>query len=294
MNRRLVPLGCWSGWDIIPLRSSLSLLDKFRIHSSEYIGKLQCLWSRSVELRSSFLRPVVHPNRVIESGNCHKAYFGRYVRSTLWTFSVFNSTLSTLISPLKPQWTVNSFKHGWRSLSPILTSYRRLEDTTSKGMPGKHSRFYFSPINEKTNLNPVQLYGLEMREPSIIEKPTLLLRVVDALRHAMEDDARLFNDNTGGNGTTQYHSLLFHDCNFTVSASEQKDAMLLRSSLRSQPASLNSDAYFSPSLRQRLVRKLIRWPSFWAKSRESPGSNGFTNSPTEVVSSSVLWERLGG
>lgn len=53
-------------------------------------------------------------------------------------------------------------------------------------MPTKYPRFYSSPLEEGPE-TPLQVYGLEQREPSIIEKPKLLHRVSHALDDIKED-----------------------------------------------------------------------------------------------------------
>lgn len=56
-------------------------------------------------------------------------------------------------------------------------------------MPIKHNpRFYSSPVDDKIESTPLELYGLEQREPSIYgEAPNILRRFSDALGDLRED-----------------------------------------------------------------------------------------------------------
>ncbi|KAJ5347384.1 hypothetical protein N7541_001704 [Penicillium brevicompactum] len=58
------------------------------------------------------------------------------------------------------------------------------QPTRRSPMPIKYPRFYSSPVDEDTNSTPLQMYGLEQREPSIYGKPPKLLRRVS---HALGD-----------------------------------------------------------------------------------------------------------
>ena len=53
--------------------------------------------------------------------------------------------------------------------------------------PIKYLRFYSSPMDESPDSTPLQVYGLEQRAPSIVEKPKLLHRVSHALDDIKED-----------------------------------------------------------------------------------------------------------
>ncbi|CAG7917650.1 unnamed protein product [Penicillium olsonii] len=58
------------------------------------------------------------------------------------------------------------------------------QPTRRSPMPIKYPRFYSSPVDEDTDSTPLQMYGLEQREPSIYGKPPKLLRRVS---HALGD-----------------------------------------------------------------------------------------------------------
>ena len=51
----------------------------------------------------------------------------------------------------------------------------------------KHRRYYSSPVNNECQSTPVELYGLETRQPSIVERPKLLNRFSSALDDIKED-----------------------------------------------------------------------------------------------------------
>lgn len=218
--------------------------------------------------------------------------FGRptlTVRSTWpWItlcFSVLNVFIYTTIS-LEAQVKCQQL-HG------RLTKFST--DSNLPSMSKPPSRFYSSPMNEGTSLNPVELYGLEMREPSIIEKPKLLQRVTDALIDAREDFSMHFNLDLDANKTIQCHCLTFRARNFHHLPSCQKTSMMSRWSPRSQTVPIDSfDAYLSPTLHQRLGRKMTWWSSFFAKSRKNSVFKGVIPSSPDVISTSVLWKRLSG
>lgn len=162
-------------------------------------------------------------------------------------------------------------------------------------MPEQLCRFYSSPVNERTNLNPLQLYGPEIREPSVLEKPKLLRRVTDALRDTKEEFLQHFKPNIAANKTARSTRLILHDRNCHPLASCQKGSMKLRQLPRTQCMPNNSfGAHFSPSLHRRLEKKLTWWSSFLAKSRNDSGSESLNPSPPAIISSAKLWQRLGG
>lgn len=177
---------------------------------------------------------------------------------------------------------------------PIPNFYLCLADTASVRMPKTSSRFYSSPMNETTNLNPVELYGLEMREPSVIEKPKLLHRITDALNDAKKDLSLRFNPDLDADKTTQCHYLAFRARNFRHLLLRQNASIMSRWSPRSHPVSIDSDAYLPPTPHPRRSRKMAWWPSHFKKSRKNSVFNGVIMSSPDVVSASVLWKRLGG
>ncbi|KAJ5887052.1 uncharacterized protein N7473_009726 [Penicillium subrubescens] len=164
-------------------------------------------------------------------------------------------------------------------------------------MPETPSRFYSSPVNETTNLNPVQLYGLQKREPSVIEKSKFLQRAKDALSDAKDDFLLQLNLETGATEITQCNCLMFCDCNSHPLISVKKDSMMFRRSERSQLAPINPfDVNLFRTLRQQLSKRST-WRSFsLVGSKKNSDSKSVNMSPADVVSvsASVLWKRLGG
>ena len=59
--------------------------------------------------------------------------------------------------------------------------------TSTSRAGSRFRRFYSSPLNERTESTPPQLYGLEQREPSILEKPRRMSRLAYALDDIKED-----------------------------------------------------------------------------------------------------------
>ncbi|KAL2854991.1 hypothetical protein BJY01DRAFT_243443 [Aspergillus pseudoustus] len=86
-----------------------------------------------------------------------------------------NSSQSSIDSPISPHQNVTSY--SW--FPPIPR--RRVE------IP-KYPRFYSTPLNQDLpDSTPLQIYGLEEREPSIAEKPRRFVRFSRALDDIKED-----------------------------------------------------------------------------------------------------------
>ncbi|KAL3453324.1 hypothetical protein BJX65DRAFT_120739 [Aspergillus insuetus] len=86
-----------------------------------------------------------------------------------------NSSQSSFDSPISPQ--QNAASYSWFPSIPR----RRVE------LP-KYPRFYSTPLNQDLpESTPLQIYGLEEREPSIAEKPRRFVRFSRALDDIKED-----------------------------------------------------------------------------------------------------------
>ncbi|KAJ5639207.1 uncharacterized protein N7484_007069 [Penicillium longicatenatum] len=95
----------------------------------------------------------------------------------MWASSATNSSYSSSVSSSDPHLP---YQHPQPTSTVSLPQARR-------AMP-KYRRFYSSPMDEGDS-TPIQLYGLERRPNSIIEKPKLLRRVSHALDDIKEDFA---------------------------------------------------------------------------------------------------------
>ncbi|KAL2818875.1 hypothetical protein BJX63DRAFT_428950 [Aspergillus granulosus] len=90
-------------------------------------------------------------------------------------FASSNSSQSSIDSPISPH--QNATSYSW--CPPIPR--RRVE------LP-KYPRFYSTPLNQDLpDSTPLQIYGLEEREPSIAEKPRRFVRFSRALDDIKED-----------------------------------------------------------------------------------------------------------
>lgn len=128
-------------------------------------------------------------------------------------------------------------------------------------MSTKSPRFYSSPVDSDPDSSPLQIYGLEQRPPSIVEKPKLLRRVSHALDDVKEDFSLQISDRRSTAHKIKRRSTLGRR-----SSSSSSDADPISSATggppRSRPLSIISfDVWSSPSRRlsRRLTRRLSGW-----------------------------------
>lgn len=147
-------------------------------------------------------------------------------------------------------------------------------------MPTKYPRFYSSPLEEGPE-TPLQVYGLEQREPSIIEKPKLLRRV----SHALDDIKEDFSLQDTANKIKRRSTLLL-DGHLGTPSRPQTAA----GPPRSRPMSIISvEAWSSPP--GRLSRRLSRRLSIFSSSsrKASGGSKTASISSPNLIGSSTQY-----
>ncbi|KAJ6114487.1 hypothetical protein N7486_000265 [Penicillium sp. IBT 16267x] len=107
----------------------------------------------------------------------------------MWTSSATSSSYSSSVSSSDPHLP---YQH------PQPTSTLSLGSQAPRRTPMKYRRFYSSPMDDSGDATstPIQLYGLEQRPLSIIEKPKLFRRVSHALDDIKEDLAYQLADPT--------------------------------------------------------------------------------------------------
>lgn len=147
-------------------------------------------------------------------------------------------------------------------------------------MPTKYPRFYSSPLEEGPE-TPLQVYGLEQREPSIIEKPKLLRRFSHALDDIKEDFSLQIPRDTATK--IKRRSTLLLDGQLGSPSRPQTGA----GAPRSRPMSIISvEAWSSPP--GRLSRRLSRRLSIFSSSSRKASSSSKTasiSSPNLIGSS---------
>lgn len=148
-------------------------------------------------------------------------------------------------------------------------------------MPTKYPRFYSSPLHEGPE-TPLQFYGLEQREPSIMEKPKLLRRVSHALDDIKEDFIPLPREAAS---KIKRRSTLLLDGNLATAPRPQTSA----GPPRSRPMSIISVNTWSSS-QNRLSGRLSRRLSIFSSSRKgTPGSKTASISSPNLVASSTQY-----
>ncbi|KAJ6116539.1 hypothetical protein N7512_006264 [Penicillium capsulatum] len=144
----------------------------------------------------------------------------------------------------------------------------------------KTPRFYSSPMDEEA-ATPLQRYGHEQREPSIMEKPKLLRRVSHALDDIKEDFSLQLSDPASTANKIKRRSTLY--LSDTLNTSPRPETA--HGPPRSRPMSIISfDAWSQPQ--RRLSRGLSRRLSVFSLSGRKPGSaQGSISSPNLIGSS---------
>ena len=193
--------------------------------------------------------------------------------STNSSYSSSNSSSDLHLPYIHPQ-PSSTFSFG----SQFHTTTRQ-----QSRMPIKYRRFYSSPLDESSDSTPLQLYGLEQREPSIMEKPRLLHRVSNALDDIKEDFSLQIDPRSSANKIKR-RSTFFDGTVGPHSRPETADGSFTRSPPRSI---VSMDAYSLPQ--RRLTRRLSR--HFSVFSRHKSMSSATTISPPNLIGSSTHFDR---
>ncbi|KAJ5153500.1 uncharacterized protein N7482_009978 [Penicillium canariense] len=147
-------------------------------------------------------------------------------------------------------------------------------------MPIKYRRFYSSPLDDSAE-TPLQLYGIEQREPSIIEKPKLLRRVSHALDDIKEDFSLQLDPTRSAASKIKRRSTFLGDANIGAPRPETAGGPLPP---RSRPMSAISVSSPHRGLSRRLGRRLS---IFSARSKTAGGSKGASISSPNLIGSSM-------
>ncbi|CAP92629.1 hypothetical protein E8E15_003069 [Penicillium rubens] len=162
-------------------------------------------------------------------------------------------------------------------------------NTRRTPMTVKYPRFYSSPVDQETDSTPLQLYGLEQREPSIYGKPPKLLRrvshVLGDIREDLSMDARQTTEKL------KRRSTMLYDGPSTAPPSRSEAPMTSHGPPRSRPMSIISfDNWSSPTrgMSQRLSRRLS---VFSSRSKPTSSKGASISSPNLIGSSTQYGNR---
>lgn len=147
-------------------------------------------------------------------------------------------------------------------------------------MPIKYPRFYSSPVDEDTNSTPLQVYGLEQREPSIYCKPPRLLRRVSHALGDIREDLSLDTEKL------KRRSTVFFD-----PVSPREIPVTSDGPPRSRPMSIISfDNWSSPTrgMSQRISRRLS---VFSSRGKPTSSKGASISSPNLIASSTQYGNR---
>lgn len=164
---------------------------------------------------------------------------------------------------------------------------RRRNLTNTSG--SKSNRFYSSPLNDSPDSTPLQVYGLERREPSISDKPRNrhLQRVSYALDDIKEDfSSGQLSPRTTADRIKRRTSVFISDGPpSSPSSSPRPSTPMTSEGQRSRPMSILSlDALSSPP--QRLGRRLSSLSSF--SRRKGAKQEASISQPNLIGSSTQL------
>lgn len=192
------------------------------------------------------------------------------------TSSATNSSYSSSVSSSEPHLP---YQHP----QPVSTLSLGSQPPRKTPMPTKYPRFYSTPLDEGPE-TPLQVYGLEQREPSIMEKPKLLRRVSHALDDIKEDFSLQLPRETANK--IKRRSTLLLDGNPGPARRPETSA----GPPRSRPMSIISvDAWSSPQ--RHLSRRLSRRLSIFSSSsrKATGGSKTASISSPNLIGSSTQY-----
>ncbi|KAJ5288793.1 hypothetical protein N7478_001823 [Penicillium angulare] len=154
-------------------------------------------------------------------------------------------------------------------------------------MVPKYPRFYSSPMEEAPDSTPLNLYGLEQRPLSIIEKPKLLRRVSHALDDIKEDLAYQLADSDAA-AKLKRRSTLFLDGSFNAPSNAPNSRPgTVNGPPRSRPMSIISmDTWSAPQ--RGLSRRLSRRLSIFSRGKGDTRPNTASISTPNLIGSSAL------
>ncbi|CAG7989115.1 unnamed protein product [Penicillium salamii] len=154
------------------------------------------------------------------------------------------------------------------------------QPTRRSPMPIKYPRFYSSPVDEDTNSTPLQVYGLEQREPSIYCKPPKLLRRVSHALGDIREDLSLDTEKLKRRSTVFFEPVSPRDAPPATSDGP-----------RSRPMSIISfDNWSGPTrgMSQRISRRLS---VFSSRGKPVSSKGGCISSPNLIGSSTQYASR---
>lgn len=154
-------------------------------------------------------------------------------------------------------------------------------------MTVKYPRFYSSPMDQETDATPVQIYGLEQREPSIHRgSPKLLSRVSHVLDDIRED---LVIDAHQTTEKLKRYSTINHDGHgLSAPPTRPEGPMTSHGPPRSRPMSIISfDNWSSPT--GRMSRLSRRFSVFSSRNKLNRSKEASISSPN-LIGSSTQYE----
>ncbi|KAJ5234069.1 uncharacterized protein N7469_005835 [Penicillium citrinum] len=191
-----------------------------------------------------------------------------------------NSSYSSSVSSSDPHLPYNT-----QQLSTVS-----LPQPRRSPMPVKYPRFYASPVDDGPG-TPLDVYGYEQREPSIMERPTMFRRVSHALDDIKEDFSLQLDPARSTANKIKRRSTLLFDSNFNVDDARSETADPHPQPPRSRPMSIMSvDPRPQPqrSLSRRLSRRLSIFSSKGSFTQSKPAS---ISSPNLIGSSTQYASR---
>ncbi|KAG0153571.1 hypothetical protein PDIDSM_2225 [Penicillium digitatum] len=148
-------------------------------------------------------------------------------------------------------------------------------------MAVKYARFYSSPMDDETDSTPLEVYGLEQREPSIYSKPPKLLRrvsqVLGDIREDLSMDARQTTEKL------KRRSTMFYDGpGFTTPLSRPEAPVTSHRPPRPRSMSIISFDNWSPKggMSQRISRRLS---IFSSRGKPTSSQEGSISSPNLIA-----------
>ncbi|KAJ5626279.1 hypothetical protein N7510_002588 [Penicillium lagena] len=176
----------------------------------------------------------------------------------------------------------------YRHPQPVSSLSLGLQRPRRDTMAPKFRRFYSSPVDEGIDSTPLEMYGIEQRPPSFIERPSKLLRRVS---HALDDikedyslqlDVRATADRLKRRSTL----FMFDGSNTAEDSGSRPQTSMTAGAPRSRPISIISIDGWSSQPR-RLSRRLTRRISSWRHSKAPAPPTASISSPSLIGSSTL-------
>lgn len=193
-----------------------------------------------------------------------------------------NSSYSSSVSSSDPHLPYNAQQ---------ATSSISLPQPRRTPMPVKYPRFYASPVDvDDGPSTPLDVYGFEQREPSIMEKPTMFRRVSHALDDIKEDFSLQLDPARSTANKIKRRSTLMFDSNFNPDDARPETAGPHPRPPRSRPMSIMS-VDPRPSPQRSLSRRLSRRLSIFSSKGSSYSKTASISSPNLIGSSTQYASR---